>query len=113
MGTIEALRRSLMDNRRHRPRRRFVYETVLYDDCENVLFRGKTSNLSLSGARLVGLPVGVGVTLGQAVRVEFLVLPKDLEDMPRRIAVRAHIWRVEEEEDSYTLGLKFVEELPT
>ena len=53
-----------------------VYKTTLTNEVNQVLFQGKTLDISRSGARIVGLPVGTGPAMNELVVTEFLILPK-------------------------------------
>jgi len=110
---IANLARRLATSRRHQPRLRYTYDTVLRDENDRVIFHGKSTDLSRSGARLTGFPAEKGVALGQVVKAEFLILPKDAAKVVERISVRATVWRVEENEEDYVVALKFEHELST
>jgi hypothetical protein len=111
MNLMEALTRRISQNRRRHSRRRFVYDVILTNNRRKVLFRGKTADLSRTGARLRGLPVSAGVLLGQKVRVGFLFIPKDLEKTEQRLETDAHVWRIEERQDSFAVAIRFVRPL--
>ena len=113
MSAIETLARLVLGNRRRFARKPLVYETVLMDNQRQILFRGKTTDISRGGARVTGLPVGTGVAPTQIVRVEFLVVPKKLSQRTIRAAADAMVWRVEEHEDHYIVALKFTRILDT
>jgi hypothetical protein len=113
MNAIETLARLVMGNRRCYTRKPLVYETILKDDQRQILFRGKTTDISRGGARVTGLPVGTGVIPTQIVRAEFLVVPKKLSQRTIRAAVDAIVWRVEEHVDQYIVALKFTRILDT
>jgi len=108
---LKGVARRLVGNRRQRPRKHFVYDTVLRDEKTHVVFRGKTTDLSRSGARLTGFPDAKGLVLDQAVHVEFLLLPKDVTKVAKRPSVNARVWRVEEFEDRYIVAIRFDREL--
>jgi hypothetical protein len=111
MSKLEVLTRRVVGNRRRNDRKRRVLDVTIRDAANHVLFHGKTINVSRTGARMTGLPATVGVTLGQRVCVEFLVLPKDEARLARRVAVTAVIWRIEEMPDEYNLAVKFDREM--
>jgi c-di-GMP-binding flagellar brake protein YcgR len=113
MSAIETLARLVLGNRRRFPRKPLVYETTLMNDQRQILFRGKTTDISRGGARVTGLPVGTGVAPTQIVRVEFLVVPKKLTQRTIRAAADAMVWRVEEHEDHHIVALKFTRILDT
>ncbi|MBM4020337.1 MAG: PilZ domain-containing protein [Planctomycetes bacterium] len=107
MSALKSLTRRLVGNRRRFARLARQYQAVLLNERNQVLFRGRTANVSRSGARLLGLPVGVGLSLGQWVRAEFLVAPRKQTQTAIKAAVGAHVWRIEEHEDRYIVALKF------
>jgi hypothetical protein len=113
MANIASLTRHVVGNRRRHSRKRHVYQTLLLNELQEVLFRGNTIDISRTGARLQGLPVGVGPKLGQRVRVEFLVIPRDPAQVSRRMAVYARIWRIEELTDRYAVVVRFSRTLNT
>jgi len=113
MNAIETLARLVMGNRRRYSRKPLVYETILMDDQRQILFRGKTTDVSRGGARVTGLPVGTGVFPSQVVRVEFLVVAKKLSQRTIRAAAEATVWRVEEHVDQYIVALRFTRILDT
>ena len=113
MNVIQTLARLVRRNRRRFDRKPLVYETVLMDDQRQILFRGKTTDISRGGARVTGLPVGTGVVPTQIVRVEFLVVPKKLSQKAIRAATDALVRRLEEHEDHYVVALKFTRILDT
>ncbi len=102
----------LLGNRRQYKRLRQKYDTLVRDSMGDIVFRGKTIDISRGGAQIAGLPVLLGVEAGQKVRVEFLVMPKDLQKTSKRFGAAAIIWRVDEKEDSFTIAVKFEQELP-
>lgn len=107
MNKLEAIARNVVGNRRRDPRRREVYDTVVRNDVGREVFRGRTTDISRGGARLSGFPVDLGVSDNQQVVVEFLVVPKDVSKVARRVRVPAHVCRVHEEEDRYILAVRF------
>jgi hypothetical protein len=112
MTKLDALTREIIGNRRIRRRKRFVYDVILRDEGGERIFRGKTVNLSCSGARLTGFPCSTGPEEGQAVQVEFLVVPKNLTQVSRVAIMPAQIWRIDDKEGAFTLAIKFDRELP-
>jgi hypothetical protein len=111
MTRLKALSRHVVGNRRRHRRIRHAYDTTLLGETNKALFRGKTINLSRSGAKIAGLPVGVGVVLGQWVRVEFLILPKDPAQVVKRMTVCGHVWRIEELLDQFNVAVRFTRSL--
>jgi c-di-GMP-binding flagellar brake protein YcgR len=111
MPSLESLTRHIMNNRRRHRRKHFVYDTLVRDETNQIIFRGKTADLSQSGARMIGLPVSTGAREGQAAQVEFLILPRDITQEVHRMTIAARIVRVSETEDSYSLGVRFDREL--
>jgi len=108
LNRLESLTRHVVNDRRRHRRRRHTYDTLVRGtEDQTVVFRGRTINLSRSGTKVAGLPVSVGPTLGQAVRVEFLLIPKDYSKVERRAIITGRIWRIEEREDGMTLAVKF------
>jgi hypothetical protein len=107
MNALKSITRHIMGNRRSFPRKQLSYRTVLVNEMHLPLFQGHTVNISRSGARLSGVPVNGGVAMGQWVRVEFLVIPKQLKEKAIKAAVGAHVWRVEERDGEYIVALKF------
>ena len=108
LNKLGSLTRHLVNNRRRSPRGRHKYDTIVRShDGKIMLFRGKTTNVSKTGARMFGLPVGLGPSLGQAVVIEFLVIPKDLEKVAQHATFTARVWRIEEGLDRYSIAVKF------
>jgi hypothetical protein len=112
MSKLEGLTRRVVGNRRRHERKRRIYEVVIRDGTNRILFRGKTVNVSRSGARMTGMPATVGANLGQRVCAEFLILPKDVARIAKRVAVAATVWRIEEFPDEYNMVVQFERELP-
>jgi len=107
---LESLsRRLFMDRRLHR-RHRHKYDTVIEDSQEQILFRGRVTDLSRGGAKIYGLPVGTGLQRNQKVRVGFLLLPDDPEEAAQRATFPAWVCRIEEDKKGFTVAVKF--ELP-
>ena len=113
MSKLEALTRRVVGNRRRHPRRRQSYDTIVRDEHYQEIFHGRTLDISKSGAKLSGFPDGNGVRRGQQIRVEFLVVPKDMAKVAQRVPVSAQIIRVEEKEDDFILAVRFDRMLPT
>ncbi len=72
MATMPNMLRRVISNRRRHPRKRRVCEANLRSEHNLMLFRGKTVNISSSGARIQGLPINLGIAAGHQVRVEIL-----------------------------------------
>jgi hypothetical protein len=111
MPTLEGLLRQVVSNRRRHRRRRLVYETDLKNDRNQIIFRGKTIDISRSGARLVGLPVSAGAQEGDSVLVEITVPPQEVTGPMQRLYLSARIVRIDETVDSYSIGVIFDKEL--
>jgi hypothetical protein len=104
---LSSLTRHVSNNRRLNRRRHVVYDTHVRDEAGREVFRGKTVNISGTGAKISGFPTSTDFFRGQAVLVEFLVLPKDSSEAARRRPVGARIVRIEEKEDDYLLAVRF------
>lgn len=107
MIRIESLVRRLLDNRRGHARVKRPYATIIYDEHKREVFRGKVKDLSRGGACIGGLPVNEGVRYGQRVRVELLLLPKDLKKVSERAVTWGWVCRIEEHEDGAAVAVKF------
>jgi hypothetical protein len=112
MSKIEAVTRRIVGNRRTHRRKRFIYTTTVRNERGQVIFKGKTINLSRAGARLAGFPNGTGPVKGQTVQVEFLVIPKDASRISRVAVKPARIWRIDDREGAFSLAVKFEREFP-
>jgi hypothetical protein len=88
------------------------YDTIVCDEIGREVFRGFTTDLSRSGARIAGFPAGLGISEGQQVRVEFLLLPKDCTKVANRAPVTGRVVRVEETADRSTVAVAFHRPLP-
>ena len=108
---LKALTHRLMRNRRRHPRHPHAYQVLLYSDRGRIVFRGKTGDVSRSGARILGYPVGTGVYEQQEVRISFLLIPKDADRPAKRAAVYARIRRVSDNGAAVALGVQFLEPL--
>ena len=104
---IESLSRHMMGNRRRHRRRPIKYDTILRDEAGRKIFRGKTTNLSQSGAKISGFVCSLGIAEGQQVRVCFLVLPKDCARPAAVAPVRACVTRYEETPDTSVVAVMF------
>ena len=104
---LTALTRHLKNDRRIKRRHHVVYDTLIRDDHGREVFRGKTVNVSNTGAKITGFPTNTDFVRGQAVRVEFLVVPKNCSESAKRKPVGARIVRVEEKEDDYLIAVRF------
>jgi hypothetical protein len=109
---LEAISRHVVGNRRRHPRRRSRYTVVVRDTLGREIFRGRTINLSRSGVKLSGFFAGLGISQGQQVRVEFLVLPKDSCQISRRYPVKGVVSRIHETPDDTLVAVTFNEPLP-
>lgn len=108
MGTIlDTLTRHLAGNRRHHHRQRRKYDTVVRDEAWREVFRGWTVDVSPTGAKLAGFPAHTGVLEGQDVTLEFLLVPKNIDQIARRVPVPSHVVRVEERGDDYIVAVMF------
>jgi len=113
LNKLEALTRHLVGDRRRHRRRRHTYDVVIrQDERSPVLFRGRTINVSRSGVKMRGLPVGRGPEMGRVVRVELLLIPKNLNETEQRAILTGRVFRVEEKEDDYLVAVKFDRPLP-
>jgi hypothetical protein len=111
MPAIDNLLRRIVNNRRRSPRKHMVYDALVRNEHNQILFRGKTVNISRTGARLIGLPVDTGTFEGQQVLIEILVPPKNVVGNVKHMALAARIIHVDETDDSYSLGIRFEREL--
>jgi hypothetical protein len=104
---IESLTRHVMNNRRTQRRRRVQHDAVVRDPANQIIFRGRTKNISEGGVKIHGLPVGNGLEPGQRVRVEFLVVPKDAGQITRRPTCAGYILRVEDTDGDCSIAVVF------
>jgi hypothetical protein len=104
---LTALTRHISNDRRVRRRHHVVLDVTVRDEGGNAVFRGKSINISNTGAKITGFPTNTDFVRGQAVRVEFLVMPKDVTESSRRKPIRARIVRIEEKEDDFLLAVRF------
>jgi hypothetical protein len=111
MPALDNLVRHLVNNRRSHRRRHFSYEATAYDESGPVLFRGKTRDLSRSGAQLTGLPLNTGIHEGQQIILEFFIPPRKVGGPVDRLRLSARIMWMDEGEDSFRLGVRFDREL--
>jgi len=106
---LEDYTRHLLNDRRDIRRRRVDYDAVLRDEASQLIFRGRTKNISSSGVKLHGLPVGLGLETGQRVRVEFLVIPRDAGQVARRPTFTGCIVRIDDNDGDYNVAIAFDE----
>jgi hypothetical protein len=111
MPAIGDLLRYVVDNRRRHRRKHKIYDVVLRDERNQILFRGKTRDVSISGAKLEGLPVHTGVGDGQMVIVDIQLPPKGMGDAIRHLILTSRVMRVDETDESYVVGVRFDHEL--
>jgi len=104
---ISGMTRHVVNNRRLNRRRHRVYDTVIRDEAGREVFRGKTVDISGTGAKITGFPTIADFARGQPVRVEFLVLPKSFNEPAKRKPIKARIVRVEEKLDDYLVAVRF------
>jgi len=104
---FDSLSRHMVGNRRHHRRRPIKYDTIVRDKAGRKIFRGKTTNLSQSGAKISGFVCGLGIADGQRVLVEFLVLPRDSAQPAARAPVHACVARYEETPDTSVVAVIF------
>jgi hypothetical protein len=104
---FDSLSRHVVGNRRRHRRRPIKYDTILRDAAGREVFRGKTTNLSQSGAQISGFVSSVGIADGQRVLVEFLVLPRDCAQPAARAPVVAGVTRYEETPDTSVVAVIF------
>jgi len=109
---LETLTRLFTNNRRRHHRQRRKYDTIVRDDGWREIFHGKTLDVSRGGARLSGFPKATGVFEGQAVTVEFLLIPKDVTVVAQRAPVHGRVVRVQERSGETRVGIKFDKVLP-
>ncbi len=108
MGTLlKTLTRRLSGNRRQAHRQRRRYDTIIRDEAWREVFRGQTVDVSPMGAKLAGFPAKTGVHEGQDVTLEFLLVPKNVDQIARRVPIQSQVVRVEEHEDDYIVAVKF------
>jgi hypothetical protein len=50
--------------------------------------------------------------MGRVVRVELLLIPKNLNETEQRAIITGRVFRVEEKEDDYLVAVKFDRPLP-
>ena len=107
MAAIDNLLRHVVNNRRRHSRKHRVYDVVIRSEKNMVLFRGKTVNISQSGARLEGLPTDMGVLEDQRVLIEIVVPPRGGAITVRRVTALARIVRIDETPDTFCVGIRF------
>ena len=108
MGILfDAVTRHLASNRRRARRQRRKYDTIIRDEAWREVFRGWTVDVSQTGAKLAGFPAQKGGSEGQIVTLEFLLVPKNVDQIARRVPVQSTIVRVEEHGDDYIVAVKF------
>lgn len=107
MEKLESLSRHVVGNRRRHPRRRLKYDVVVRDDIGREIFRGKSRDVSRSGVSILGLAAGLGISEGQDVRVEFLLLPKDVSRPAERAPVMGKVCRVAETDNGVRVAIMF------
>jgi hypothetical protein len=112
MNLAETLLWKAAGNRRHHDRKRWVHSVTLLDKNQKVVFRGKTINLSRTGAKLAGFPAKEGLVLDQKVHARFALVPKDRLQPMKSVGMDAAICRVEQHEDDFAVAIKFVQPLP-
>jgi hypothetical protein len=112
LAKLDAVRRHVVGNRRRYPRKHLVYDVVLRDKFDEIIFQGKTFNLSRAGVGMTGLPVGHGVAVGQGVWVEITVIPKQITQVASKMKVFGYIRRAEEGPETCNVGIKFHHPLP-
>ncbi len=105
---LEGYTRHLVGNRRNDPRRRVRLEAIVRDEGSNqIVFRGRTRDLSTGGCRILGLPVGLGVTFGQRVHVELVIPPKSDSGLTRKPTLSGFICRVIDDDAEYFISVAF------
>jgi c-di-GMP-binding flagellar brake protein YcgR len=104
---LSALTRHISNDRRVKRRHHIVYDTLIRDAQGNALFRGKTVNISTTGAKITGFPTNMDMERNQTVRVEFLVLPEDCTQSAKRKPINARVVRIEEKEDDFLVAVRF------
>jgi hypothetical protein len=107
MPAIDNLLRRVVNNRRRQPRKHRVFDVVVRSERGMILFRGKTVNISQSGARLAGLPTDMGLCEGDRILVEITVPPRGGSVSIRRITTVGRVIRVEESPDIFAVGVRF------
>jgi hypothetical protein len=107
MNALQSFARRIVGNRRRHKRKPMVYRTTLVDELNQVLFQGKTLDISRSGARVIGLPSGTGPILNELVRADFLVIPKKASQRAFKASVPAYVCRIEDSDDDFILAIKF------
>jgi hypothetical protein len=113
MNALQSFARRIVGNRRRHKRKPIIYRTTLVDELNQVLFQGKTLDISRSGARIFGLPSGSGPVINQLVKAEFLVIPREAAKRAFKASVPAYICRIEDREDDFILAIKFNQFLRT
>jgi hypothetical protein len=111
MPVIGDLLRHVVDNRRRHRRNHRVFDVIIRDERNQILFRGKTRDVSKSGAKLAGLPVHTGLCEGQLVVVDIQIPPKVAGEGIQHLVMAARVMRVDETNESYTAGVRFDREL--
>lgn len=92
---LEALSRRFLGNRRRHQRQRQDYDTLVTNEKEEIVLRGRARDISQSGTRIRGLEVGPGLELGQRVCIEFLLLPKSLDALAEKAKIWGHVCRID------------------
>ena len=108
MGVLlDALTRHLSSNRRRARRQRRKYDTIIRDESWREVFRGQTVDVSQTGAKLAGFPAQTGIHEGQSITLEFLLIPRNVDQIARRVPVPSQVVRVEERGDDYIVAVRF------
>jgi c-di-GMP-binding flagellar brake protein YcgR len=104
---IGALSRHVVNDRRVERRLRRDFDITVLDDCHHEVFRGRSLDISSTGVRIRGFPIGTGIRGDQAVTVEFLIVPKELDQTSRRVPVPARVVRLDEKGDDFVVAIRF------
>jgi len=109
---LTRLRRYLSANRRRHSRKRRKYDIAITTADGHTVFRGRSLDLSKGGAQVAGLPHNTGVVVGQAVRVEFTIVPGDCGENLHWLRLPGRISRFEERNGEFIVAVQFEDPLP-
>jgi hypothetical protein len=109
---LTMLRRHLSANRRRHRRKCRKYDMAITAADGRTVFRGRSLDLSKGGARVAGLPHNTGVVVGQAVRVEFTIVPGDCGENLHWLRLPGRISRFEERNGEFIVAVQFEDPLP-
>ena len=112
VNLLAVLRRHLSANRRRHRRKRRNYDIAITTKDGRAVFRGRSLDLSKGGVRAAGQAHDTGVVVGQAVRVEFTIVPGDRGESLHWLRLPGRICRFEERNGEFIVAVQFEDPLP-